>query len=55
MGKLCREVSGLCHQFSAVGSYATRRHLPQLSHDAQLLNAGNSLTSCTQIWLVWLR
>ena len=37
----------LQYHVSTVGSCATRRHLSQLSHDTQLLNAGSSLTSCT--------
>ena len=39
----------LQYHFAAVGSCATRRHLLHLSHDTQLLNAANSLTSCTDL------
>ena len=39
----------LQYHLSAVGSCATRRHLLQLSHDTQLLNAGSLLTSCTDL------
>ena len=44
--RCCVSILTLQYHFADVGSCATRRHLSQLSHDTQLLNAAGSLTSC---------
>ena len=44
--RCCVSTLSLQYHFAHVGSCATRRHLSQLSHDTQLLNAADSLTSC---------